>query len=41
MGTQLSQEHITFLQKLTQNVTLMFDGDYAGKEATLKLDKHC
>lgn len=36
MGTQLSQEHITFLQKLTQNVTLMFDGDYAGKEATLK-----
>ena len=36
MGTQLSQEHITFLQKLTQNVTLMFDGDYAGKEATIK-----
>lgn len=36
MGTQLSQEHITFLKKLTQNVTLMFDGDYAGKEATIK-----
>ena len=36
MGTQLSQEHMTFLKKLTSNVTLMFDGDYAGKEATLK-----
>ena len=36
MGTQLSQEHVTFLKKLTHNITLMFDGDFAGKEATLK-----
>ncbi|MDS3994674.1 DNA primase [Staphylococcus capitis] len=36
MGTQLSQEHMTFLKKLTTNITLMFDGDYAGREATLK-----
>ncbi|MCE4985673.1 DNA primase [Staphylococcus arlettae] len=36
MGTQLSQEHITFLKKLTSNITLMFDGDFAGSEATLK-----
>ncbi|MGX0051885.1 DNA primase [Staphylococcus capitis] len=36
MGTQLSQEHMMFLKKLTNNITLMFDGDYAGREATLK-----
>ncbi|RIO51484.1 DNA primase, partial [Staphylococcus pasteuri] len=36
MGTQLSNEHITFIKKLTSNITLMFDGDFAGKEATLK-----
>lgn len=36
MGTQLSQEHMTFLKKLTNNITLMFDGDYAGREAILK-----
>lgn len=36
MGTQLSQEHMTFLKKITNNITLMFDGDYAGREATLK-----
>lgn len=36
MGTQISQEHITFIKKLTSNVTLMFDGDFAGSEATLK-----
>lgn len=36
MGTALSQEHITFLKKLTSNVTLMFDGDFAGREAALK-----
>ncbi|MEQ6029875.1 DNA primase [Staphylococcus saccharolyticus] len=36
MGTQISQEHMTYLQKLTYNITLMFDGDFAGKEATLK-----
>ncbi|CAA4059767.1 DNA primase [Staphylococcus aureus] len=36
MGTQLSDEHITFIRKLTSNITLMFDGDFAGSEATLK-----
>lgn len=36
MGTQISQEHIAFIKKLTTNVTLMFDGDFAGSEATLK-----
>ncbi|KYH14392.1 DNA primase [Staphylococcus kloosii] len=36
MGTQISQDHITFLKKLTNNITLMFDGDFAGSEATLK-----
>ena len=40
MGTQL-YKNILLFTKLTQNVTLMFDGDYAGKEATIKLDKHC
>ena len=36
MGTQLSQEHMTFLKKLTNNITLIFDGDYSVREATLK-----
>ncbi|SCS23951.1 DNA primase [Staphylococcus caeli] len=36
MGTQISNEHIAFMKKLTSNVTLMFDGDFAGTEATLK-----
>lgn len=36
MGTQLSNEHITFLKKLCSHVTLMFDGDFAGIEATMK-----
>ncbi|ALK42016.1 TPA: DNA primase [Staphylococcus aureus] len=36
MGTQLSDEHITFIRKLTSNITLMFDGDFVGSEATLK-----
>ena len=36
MGTQLSQEHVSFIKKLTSNVTLLFDGDFAGQEATLK-----
>ncbi|HFD6054499.1 TPA: DNA primase [Staphylococcus aureus] len=36
MGTQLSDEYITFIRKLTSNITLMFDGDFAGSEATLK-----
>ena len=29
-------KNILLFTKLTQNVTLMFDGDYAGKEATIK-----
>ncbi|ARJ49874.1 DNA primase [Staphylococcus lutrae] len=36
MGTQLSQDHITFLKKMCSHITLMFDGDFAGVEATLK-----
>ncbi|HCV7140479.1 TPA: DNA primase [Staphylococcus aureus] len=40
MGTQLSDEHITFVRKLTSNITLMFDGDFAGSEATLKTGQH-
>ncbi|HDE8454770.1 TPA: DNA primase [Staphylococcus aureus] len=40
MGTQLSDEHITFIRKLTSNITLMFDGDFAGSEATLKTAQH-
>ncbi len=40
MGAQLSDEHITFIRKLTSNITLMFDGDFAGSEATLKTGQH-
>ncbi|MHD0382564.1 DNA primase [Staphylococcus simulans] len=40
MGTQISQEHISFIKKLTSNVTLLFDGDFAGQEATLKTGQH-
>ncbi|HDA2130120.1 TPA: DNA primase [Staphylococcus aureus] len=40
MGTQLSDEHITFIRKLTSNITLMFDGDFAGSEATLKTSQN-
>ncbi|HCY8774480.1 TPA: DNA primase [Staphylococcus aureus] len=40
MGTQFSDEHITFIRKLTSNITLMFDGDFAGSEATLKTGQH-
>ena len=40
MGTALSDEHITVLKKLTTNITLMFDGDYAGQEATMKTGQH-
>ncbi|EHJ06861.1 DNA primase [Staphylococcus simiae] len=40
MGTQLSDEHITFIKKLTSNITIMFDGDFAGSEATLKTGQH-
>lgn len=36
MGTQLSDEHIHFLRKLCNHVTLLFDGDSAGAQATLK-----
>lgn len=39
MGTALSREHIISLKKLAQNITLMFDGDRAGIEATLKSGK--
>lgn len=40
MGTALSDEHMTVLKKLTSNVTLMFDGDFAGQEATIKTGQH-
>ncbi|MDU0463827.1 DNA primase [Staphylococcus chromogenes] len=36
MGTQLSDEHIHFIKKLCNHVTLLFDGDNAGTLATLK-----
>jgi len=39
MGTALSREHVISLKKLAQNITLMFDGDRAGIEATLKSGK--
>lgn len=39
MGTALSREHVIALKKLAQNITLMFDGDRAGIEATLKVGK--
>ncbi|MCU7556867.1 DNA primase [Macrococcus capreoli] len=39
MGTALSREHILTLKKLAQNITLMYDGDRAGIEATLKVGK--
>ena len=37
MGTELSKENISLLERLTSNVTLMFDGDNAGVNATLKV----
>lgn len=40
MGTALSDEHITVLKKLTSHITLMFDGDFAGQEATIKTGQH-
>ncbi|MGW9988078.1 DNA primase [Staphylococcus hominis] len=40
MGTALSEDHMTVLKKLTSNITLMFDGDFAGQEATLKTGEH-
>ncbi|QLK86056.1 DNA primase [Staphylococcus sp. 17KM0847] len=36
MGTQISSDHMTMLKKLCSHITLMFDGDFAGNEATLK-----
>lgn len=40
MGTALSDEHVTVLRKLTSNITIMYDGDYAGNEAALKTGQH-
>ena len=37
MGTALSREHTLHLKKLANNVTLMFDGDFAGQEAAEKI----
>ncbi|MCE4956140.1 DNA primase [Macrococcoides caseolyticum] len=37
MGTALSREHVLSLKKLAANITLMYDGDRAGIEATLKV----
>ena len=36
MGTALTKQHIAILKKVTQNIILMFDGDEAGKEATIR-----
>ncbi len=36
MGTQISEDHMQFLRKLCNNVTLLFDGDFAGVQAALK-----
>src|SRR5699024_5261976 len=37
MGTELSQENLNLLERLASNVTIMFDGDSAGRNATLKV----
>ncbi|HBV22506.1 MAG TPA: DNA primase [Jeotgalicoccus sp.] len=37
MGTELSQENLNLLERLSSNVTIMFDGDSAGRNATLKV----
>ena len=37
---QLSDEHITFIRKLTSNITLMFDGILRSSEATPKTGQH-
>ncbi len=39
MGTALSKEHIIMVKKLASNVTLLYDGDFAGKEAAIKVGK--
>ena len=37
MGTALSDENINLLDRLASNVTLMFDGDKAGSQATMSI----
>lgn len=39
MGTALSKEHIIMVKKLASNVTLLYDGDFAGKEAAINVGK--
>ena len=36
MGTALTKNHVKILQKITKSVILCFDGDEAGKEATIR-----
>lgn len=36
MGTSLTKKHIKILKKITNNIILCFDGDEAGKEATVR-----
>lgn len=36
MGTSLTKQHIKILKKITNNIILCFDGDNAGKEATIR-----
>ena len=36
MGTALTKKHIKTLKKITNNIVLCFDGDEAGKNATIK-----
>lgn len=36
MGTSLTKKHIQILKKITNKVILCFDGDNAGKEATIR-----
>ena len=36
MGTSLTKNHINILKKITNHVILCFDGDQAGREATIK-----
>ncbi|MEX6101356.1 DNA primase [Mammaliicoccus sciuri] len=39
MGTALSREHVTMVKKLASNVTLLYDGDFAGKESAINVGK--
>ncbi|WP_323704727.1 DNA primase [Mammaliicoccus sp. Dog046] len=39
MGTALSKEHIVMVKKLASNVTLLYDGDFAGQEAAINVGK--